>query len=60
MTKRDFEAIAKIIKQVAVDLDCAVVTDRVAERIADYCLTTNPRFNRNRFLTACNPGHAND
>ena len=52
MTRKDFEAIAKIIK----DADKAGnirYPGTLAYTFADYLETTNPRFDRDRFIAAC-------
>lgn len=56
LTKKDFKAIADII-QTAVNQStqktgCESLT-QVAKDLAAYCATTNPRFDRARFLNAC-------
>lgn len=59
MTKKDFQAIADIMSEA---LAQAHYTDRyeayaeledVSRKLADFCTTQNPRFNRALFLTAC-------
>lgn len=52
MTKKDFIAIAKLIFAEA----DYVVRSRTAARFADFLATTNPRFNRDRFLDAAIDG----
>lgn len=55
MTRKDFEAIAKIISG---DISCAVTMPRalairgVALSMADYFYQSNPRFDRTRFYLA--------
>lgn len=51
MTKRHFEAIAQIL-QAARAIDPRTV-QFVANDLADYFATENPRFDRARFLAAC-------
>ena len=64
MTKKDFEKIAGAIKD-ARDAVCvshpmqARIFDSLSRTIADVCATTNPRFQRMRFLTACGVDTAN-
>lgn len=62
MNRREFELIAEVIRNLpsfdtpqkpmggvdVVRFDCLV------NRFADALRTTNPRFNRERFITACN------
>lgn len=57
MTRRDFELIAHVL---AFDLEhhCSTVEsvdqlDRLARIFATELATTNPRFDRDRFLAAC-------
>jgi hypothetical protein len=56
MTKQDFELIADTIKQLST-VTCtfhgASCHRYLAERFADRLRQTNPRFNRQRFLSAC-------
>ncbi len=50
MTKRDFEAIASVIR----GLNMAPADKQiVAEAFATFLRTTNPQFNSARFLGAC-------
>lgn len=51
MTKRHFEAIAAILR----DYPPAKVMS-IGLRLADYFASENPRFDRERFLTACGFG----
>lgn len=61
MTKKHFEAIARIIKSQRDDLvseqpacgDAYNVLIATAANMADYFASENPRFNREKFLTAC-------
>ena len=59
MTKKDFEAIAGALKDAR---DAALtdtprvipqIFDSLSRTLADVCATTNPRFQRARFLKAC-------
>jgi hypothetical protein len=61
VTKKDFELIAAALKAARVT-DGGVIAgkaiynngvDNAAHRIADALATTNPRFDRVRFLAAC-------
>lgn len=60
MTKKDFEAVAAIISREAIrnpapgfDEGYDAGVENVALEIADYFASTNPRFDRARFLEAC-------
>ena len=62
VTKKDFKAIAEIIKKQTIciaDTDsilCKAVKDigySYAVKLAAYFATQNPRFDRQRFLNAC-------
>ena len=67
MTKKDFEKIAGAIKDardaVGPNPDRPFLTmtifDSLSRTIADVCATTNPKFQRMRFLTACGVDTAN-
>ena len=50
--KKHFEAIAAICEQVSIHGDADTVR-WVATRMADYFASENPRFDREKFLTAC-------
>jgi hypothetical protein len=52
MTKKDFVLIAKVV---FAEQDF-VVRSRTAMRFADALATTNPRFDKDRFLNACIDG----
>ena len=56
MSRKDFNAIAAAINRAAFNSvhngGFAAVRD-AAQQIADACADSNPRFDRNRFLTAC-------
>lgn len=55
MTRKDFEAIAHILKVKASlpeHYDHGTV-QVIAMGMADYLSTTNPRFDRGRFMRAC-------
>lgn len=55
MTKKDFEAIAQLIRPTA-DPDNPVeveVIRNLAERMAAMFARENPRFDRNKFMQAC-------
>jgi len=61
MTKRHFEMIAKAIEaqsriqyaETALQATRLQTLTDVAEQIAQFCTNENPRFDRDRFLTAC-------
>lgn len=55
MTRKDYELIAKVINRNAVSLTESAFIDfaRMAEDLATELETENPRFDRQRFLTAC-------
>ncbi|WP_164893172.1 MULTISPECIES: hypothetical protein [unclassified Mesorhizobium] len=55
MTKKDFIAIAKLFKQRKEFCSDESQDDllTLAGDLADYCKTTNPEFDRKRFMTAC-------
>lgn len=52
MTRKDFEMIASVIKEITAD-DYAKDKADKAELFARVLATTNPRFNRDLFLKAC-------
>lgn len=53
MTKKHFEAIATILFEVHDDYPHDGAVDAMASRLADYFKAENPRFDRDKFLTAC-------
>lgn len=60
MTKKDFEAVASIIRQNLpiltdneYDRGRRDAVDNVADDLADYFKSENPHFHRGRFLTSC-------
>lgn len=55
MSKKDFEAIAAIIAEIRNDYPQQgdIIPDAVSARLADHFATVNPRFDRQKFLTAC-------
>jgi hypothetical protein len=58
MTRKDFQLIADVISSIYKDFDCSPSEDTVslsviAEELATKLQDTNPRFNRDLFLTAC-------
>jgi len=54
MTRRDYEIIAKGIREAP--LDDGRSLRLVAESMADTLATTNPRFDRERFILAATKG----
>jgi len=57
MTKKDFVAIAEIIKKNSSKVYGATFTDvtrEVVNDLADYFEAQNPNFDRDRFIKACN------
>lgn len=52
MTKKDFELIAKVIRNHINYINDAV--PNLAQEITEELQKTNPRFDRERFLKACN------
>jgi hypothetical protein len=54
MSRKDFVLIAATIKALAISPEDR---KRVAEDFAYTLRTTNPNFNRTRFLTACGVAH---
>lgn len=50
VTKRDFEAVAKIVRERSLGL-------AAAEAFASYFGSQNPQFNKKRFLQACGVGN---
>lgn len=58
MSKKDYEAIAKVLHgfQDTNRTVRAMLTRDVAERMADLFAADNPRFDRARFLHACETG----
>jgi len=56
MTKKHYEAIAEVINDVIRPYDERAVQNLVYDvtnDLADYFESDNPRFDRDRFLTAC-------
>ena len=52
MTRRDFELIAAAVRKASEN----GLTDHVATALARALAGTNPRFDRARFIAACNGG----
>jgi hypothetical protein len=57
MTKKDYELIAGVMANLSADFnndgEDTVSLSLVAQELADVLSTTNPRFDRARFLSAC-------
>lgn len=57
VTKKDFKAIADIVKQACGIYDKQEVSGEIAydisHNLADYFATQNPYFDRQKFLDAC-------
>ena len=63
LTKKDFKAVAEIIKnshRAFEDIDSSFYAggrfdgaEIIADKMADYFATQNPRFDRNQFMQAC-------
>lgn len=54
MTKRDFELIARVLKEARAKHAPHLPThDRIARAMANALAHTNPLFDRQRFLKAC-------
>jgi hypothetical protein len=58
MTKKDYELIARVLRETSVlclggSYKDARAIQAYAEAFADEFALTNPRFNRERFLAAC-------
>lgn len=54
MTKKDFELIVAVFAAEPVQLlEDREIIENLAESLADALATTNPKFDRARFLAAC-------
>jgi len=55
MTKKDFKLIAEVLRKndYAQESQFSYLFESLAESFADALATTNPRFDRERFLAAC-------
>jgi len=51
MTRKDFSLLAEVIANLSFDED---VRAGIAEDFANALAQTNPRFNKDRFIAACN------
>jgi len=50
MTRKDFKALAEIVKGIKNDAE----REKTAKLMADFCAGQNSNFNRSKFLAACN------
>ena len=55
MTRKDYELIAKTLKEAKHHSLHPTVVDDVVTRFADALEAENPRFDRQRFTAACQP-----
>jgi hypothetical protein len=58
MTRKHFEALARIMRlnaEQAETQEARHIVAGVASDLASYLYQTNPRFDRDRFLAACQP-----
>jgi len=53
MTRKDFQLIADTLRGIGNDVCRAEQRDQIAKAFARALKDTNPSFNRNRFLAAC-------
>lgn len=54
MSRRDFEAIAKIISELREDSLCWIDSVDLINKLADYFRSRNSRFDFSKFYNACN------
>lgn len=54
MTRKHFEELAAIVRRSTQPSSIERIT--VAEELAEFCATQNPRFDRGRFFEACGLG----
>jgi hypothetical protein len=57
MTRKDYEAFAKILGRARIDAgavtpDPLALVERITRDVARHCAHDNPRFDRERFITA--------
>ncbi len=52
MTRKHFQALAEIVSRYSEIIPLSILWD-LADDLADVCATENPRFDRQRFRTAC-------
>jgi len=50
MTRKDFSELAAIVAEVP---GRGIVPEVLADKLADFCSRQNPRFDRARFIEAC-------
>jgi len=57
MSKKDYKAIATVLKEAKEDFEGGTLTELVLENIeynlCNYFASTNPRFDVDRFIAAC-------
>jgi len=53
MTRKDFELIAKVLKDFTPEDGVFIERNQIAEDLSKALATDNPRFDRERFLVAC-------
>ncbi len=57
LTRKHFIELAEIVRG-GVDIrdnDCVDCIGYLADKLADFCAVHNPNFDREKFLTACEP-----
>ena len=62
MTRKDYEYVAQVIARIQQGLNTPEVEQAslaFATRMAAYFAADNPRFDRDRFMKACNPHRKN-
>ena len=52
MTRKDYELIAKVLRDFTGDTGDVIDRDKVAKELADALAAENPRFDRQKFLIA--------
>lgn len=53
MSRKDYAAIAEIVRSLSNSGAESIPPDVLAESLAGYLATTNPRFDTARFVAAC-------
>jgi hypothetical protein len=53
MTRKDYELIAKVLKDFTPEDGVFIERNQIVEDLAKALATENPRFDRERFLVAC-------
>ena len=53
MSRKHFQALADIVAEVPAQ---GIGPEALAERLAEFCATQNPHFDRDRFVRACGVG----